>query len=447
MKKLFLFFIIISINSYSFAQKPGTVKITGTAINFNNSVEVEDMSEFKDVSLPSAERIFIPDSNKHFSVQFKLRAPNYFRIGRNILYLAPGDIINANIDFKDPNKAVFYGFHNNENTFLKSTPFPKADSFLDGEKGINSTISSTVEYILRQGKQRKIKLDSIKNTTNPEFYRLESVRIKADLINSFIRLFDYYSEVHKILKDNTQSIRQHIDSIITPIIKNLSVGMLNAANLKLVVYRDVLPTVLKYQPTSYAVPIEITDWIKASAIKRKAISLDKKSDIIALKESADSIKTEPYQNALLATIDQLAKLNNGDIAKDLVFKDVENKNVSLSSYKDKVIYLEFWATWCGPCIEDKPKMEELKAVYKGNDSIVFLSVSIDDEKDKWKNYLSKHNISVNEFIVDRNTVTDYNLIGVPRIILINKDFIIKQLYAPGPGDKRLIKTLNTMIQK
>ena len=60
-----------------------------------------------------------------------------------------------------------------------------------------------------------------------------------------------------------------------------------------------------------------------------------------------------------------------------------------------------------------------------------------EDKDKWRNYLAKHNISGNELIVDRNTLADYNLLIVPRMILINNDFTIEQLYAPGPGDKRL----------
>jgi len=122
MKNTFLLFTLIVINSYSFAQKSSTVKITGTALNFNNSVEVEDMSEFKDISLPSAERIFIPDSNKQFSIQFKLNTPNYFRIGRNILCISPGDIINTTIDQNNPNKAIFSGSHNTKNAYLKSTP-------------------------------------------------------------------------------------------------------------------------------------------------------------------------------------------------------------------------------------------------------------------------------------------------------------------------------------
>jgi len=155
-------------------------------------------------------------------------------------------------------------------------------------------------------------------------------------------------EVHKTLKDSTQTIRHQIDSITTPIIKNLSIEIVNATNLKLVVYRDVIETILKYQPSNYLIPIEIADLMKASTIKKKAITFDKKSDIVALKNVADSIKTVQYKNALLATIDQLAKLNNGDIAKDIIFKNVDNNSVSLSSYKGKVIYLEFWATWWGP---------------------------------------------------------------------------------------------------
>lgn len=447
MKSNLLIIIILSINSYLFSQQSNIVKITGTVINFNNSVEVEDMSEFKDISLPSAQRIFIPDSNKQFSIQFKLIEPNYFRIGRNILYLSPGDIISTTIDLNKPINTSFTGSHIRENEYLKYTPYPKQGSFLDAEDGVKSSVTATFEYIISKSDQRKKQLDSIKNKVNPAFYRLESVRIKADLINSFKHIFTYFTWVHKTPKDSINIISHETDSITTPLIKNLSVGMVKSTNLKLVVYRDVLSTLLKYQAPNFTTPIEITDWMKASAIKRKAISLDKKSNIVALNESTDSIKTLAYKNALLATIDQLAKLNNGDIAKDIVFKDVENKNISLSSYKGKVVYVEFWATWCGPCIEDKPKMEMLKAAYKCNDSIVFLSVSIDDDLPKWSNYLSKYNISGNEFIVDRNTLTDYNLLSVPRMILINKDFTIEQFYAPGPGDKRLIKTLNTMIQK
>ncbi|MFN3299045.1 MAG: TlpA family protein disulfide reductase [Sediminibacterium sp.] len=106
-----------------------------------------------------------------------------------------------------------------------------------------------------------------------------------------------------------------------------------------------------------------------------------------------------------------------------------------------MIYLEFWVTWCGPCLAYKPKIELLKQQFKDDDSIVFLSVSIDDNLDAWKKYLTKQRVFNNEFIVDRNKLSNYNLLSVPRMILIDKDFTIEQLYAPGPGDKQLIPLL------
>jgi hypothetical protein len=92
-------------------------------------------------------------------------------------------------------------------------------------------------------------------------------------------------------------------------------------------------------------------------------------------------------------------------------------------------------------------MELLKQLFKNDDSIVFLSVSIDDNLDAWKKYLIKQGVSKDEFIVDRNKLSNYNLLSVPRMILINKDFTIEQLYAPGPGDKQLIPLLTKMKSK
>jgi hypothetical protein len=95
MKNIIILFSLFLFIKFTYAQAVKTIKISGKAINFNNSVEVEDMTEFKDISLSSNERIFVPDSNINFSIQFKIATPGYYRIGRNILYISPGDDINA----------------------------------------------------------------------------------------------------------------------------------------------------------------------------------------------------------------------------------------------------------------------------------------------------------------------------------------------------------------
>ena len=447
MKNIIIFFFLFVFIKFNYAKAEITIRISGKAFNFNNSVEVEDMTEFKDISLSSSERIFVPDSNQNFSIQFKIGIPGYYRIGRNIIYISPGDDIKASIDWKNPTKAIFSGSRQIENTYLKLTPFPKAGSFLDGETGIQSSIAKTIDYIFIKSKERSRQLDSIQRIVSPEFYQLESIRIKADIINSFLSLPTYYSWVHKISKDSALIIQQQSDSLTRPIIAKLSKGLVDPINLKLVVYRDILKTILQNQPSTFSIPQKINDWFKASAIKQKAITLDNKNDLIALNKGIDSINSGVYKNAILSTIAQLTQLNQGDPAIDILLINTDNQTIPLSNFKNKVIYLEFWATWCGPCLTDKPKMELLKQLFKNDDSIVFLSVSIDDNLDAWKKYLIKQGVSKDEFIVDRNKLSNYNLLSVPRMILINKDFTIEQLYAPGPGDKQLIPLLTKMKSK
>ncbi|MFN3299046.1 MAG: hypothetical protein ACK41Z_02525, partial [Sediminibacterium sp.] len=259
--------------------------------------------------------------------------PAYYRIGRNILYISPGDDINATIDRINPTKSIFSGSRQIENTYLKLTPYPKQGSFLDGETGIQSSIAKTIDYILTKSKERIQQLDSIQRMVSPEFYRLESVRIKADIINSFMSLPIYYSWVHKNSTDSALMIQQQRDSLTKPIIAKLSKGLVDPLHLKLVVYRDVLNTILQNQPSTFSIPQKINDWFKASSIKQKAITLDNKNDLIALHKGIDSIDTGVYKNAISSTINQLTQLNQGDPAIDILFTNTNNQTIPLSNFK------------------------------------------------------------------------------------------------------------------
>ncbi len=65
---------------------------------------------------------------------------------------------------------------------------------------------------------------------------------------------------------------------------------------------------------------------------------------------------------------------------DFTIKDLDGKDVSLTSYKGKVILLNFWATWCGPCKAEIPGFVELQSKYKND--LVVVGYSVDDEAPK-----------------------------------------------------------------
>ena len=73
---------------------------------------------------------------------------------------------------------------------------------------------------------------------------------------------------------------------------------------------------------------------------------------------------------------------------NFTLKDVDNKDVKLASFKGKVILLDFWATWCGPCKIEIPWFIEFQQKY-GKDGLQVVGVSVDDTLDKLKPYVAQ----------------------------------------------------------
>lgn len=75
---------------------------------------------------------------------------------------------------------------------------------------------------------------------------------------------------------------------------------------------------------------------------------------------------------------------------DIAFKNNQNETVSLSQLKGKVVFLNFWATWCPPCIAEMPSINILKTKYKNRDNIVFLMVDADGNFENSLAFMEKH---------------------------------------------------------
>ena len=73
-------------------------------------------------------------------------------------------------------------------------------------------------------------------------------------------------------------------------------------------------------------------------------------------------------------------------APDFTIGTPDGKSVRLSDFKGKYVVLDFWATWCPDCRADVPHLKEIHKAY-ASDSVAFLSVSFDTDKDKWTSYI------------------------------------------------------------
>lgn len=133
------------------------------------------------------------------------------------------------------------------------------------------------------------------------------------------------------------------------------------------------------------------------------------------------------------------------------FLNLEEEEVHLTDFKDKIIYVSFWATWCGPCIAEKPLLEKLKEEFKENDAVVFVDISLDRNKANWRSFLEKHKPNGIQLVSESESVTrrNFEFLGTPHHVIINSCGQYKSL-RNIPSAKKYLENeevLNKWIQQ
>jgi len=119
---------------------------------------------------------------------------------------------------------------------------------------------------------------------------------------------------------------------------------------------------------------------------------------------------------------------SAQVAPDFTLTDIDGNKVSLSDYKGKVILLDFWATWCGPCRMEIPSFIELQKTY--GDDVVVLGVSLDQNGPKAVVPFAEK-MGINYPIVYGNgqvTQAYGGVRGIPTTFVIDRDFNIQRKY-------------------
>lgn len=392
------------------------------------------------------------DAEGRFDTVFVLKEPAYFNISRNTLYLTPGDDLTVKIT-QNNEEAEFSGKGAEANTYMKDRLFPHGGSFLNGGQNIQRDFPATYRMIDSLSRQRSAQLDALTGVSD-EFKSLEQARIKADVLISYI-YYPIYANMMAQGRKNVSFAVHNTDSFYTSLGDEArkAVGELNQDKyLDVAAVRSALRNILSSQAAFRSWTEGITFSARTQELLEAAQYANKlrrqvNPELLAeTKAYIDKMQNKDFANEMQAKLEQAGKLMKGR-AIDFELTDTEGKLHRLSDFKGKVIYIDFWATWCGPCIQESPHFESLSKEFEGRD-VVFLPISTDTGRKTWINYLEKNKKQLTQYnSTDRMIRDGWAIFYIPRFVLIDKDFNIANAYAPRPSEPEAKTAIETLLKQ
>ena len=154
--------------------------------------------------------------------------------------------------------------------------------------------------------------------------------------------------------------------------------------------------------------------------------------------------TSPSLNAIFKQA--CAKWDKAAVGRpspDFKGEDINGKQMSLRDFRGKYVYIDMWATWCGPCQKELPFLKKLEEKYAGR-NIVFVGLSIDADKAKWEARVKSGELCGTQLYIGRGSKfqADYRISGIPRFILLDPNGRIVNPDMTRPSSEDTEKILN-----
>src|SRR5690606_783947 len=120
------------------------------------------------------------------------------------------------------------------------------------------------------------------------------------------------------------------------------------------------------------------------------------------------------------TVEVAAEINTVTHNREILFKNMNDEVVELSDQKGKVVFINFWATWCPPCIAEMPTINKLYSNFRDNENVMFMMVDVDNDPIKSQKFMDKRKFDLPVYIPASPIPASYMGGAIPTTLVLNK---------------------------
>ena len=109
-------------------------------------------------------------------------------------------------------------------------------------------------------------------------------------------------------------------------------------------------------------------------------------------------------------------------AYDFTINKLDGETLDFENLKGKVVFINFWATWCAPCVAEMPSINSLYKIYKDNPEVVFVMINVENKEEKVRKFIKKKNYSFPIYLPNASQIPGvYESKGIPTTFVIDKE--------------------------